>query len=195
MKFDSTFLQSLFSGMYKVMTVDSTFSGGQFIQTLLTYRLPRQESLNNDSKTAGTTNERNADAAKTPGATLTPPIAPNTTTASLASTGDNIAPNSAPVQDTVPPVTTPDQAKLAAVNDTAPSQMIDTKQLPPSLGNDATDAALAENYRYKAQWFATKAEEARAAGSPALADSYQEQVAVYEGYAARRQAMANGSTI
>jgi hypothetical protein len=192
MKFDNNYLQSLFSGMYRILSVDSSFSGGQFVQTLQTVRLPRQISLDNGGKTAGPVNQRNVDSPAIPGtaglvpAATPPKVDPGTT-------GDQRAPGNAPVQDAAPQVTNIDQAKLAEVNNTAPTQVIDTKHLPPSLGNDATDAALAENYRYKAQWFAAKAAEERANGYPATADSYQEQVAVYEGYAARRQAMANGT--
>lgn len=194
MKFDNNYLKSLFSGMYRVLTVNSTFSGGQFIQTLETVRLPRQASLDNGDKNTSKTNQRTVDGNQVPGsAAMIPPETISPYTNGNGTTGDNIAPGNSPVQEVETPVTNVEQAKLAEVNNTAPTQTIDTKHLPPSLGNDATDAALAENYRYKAQWFAAKAAEERANGSPATADSYQEQVAVYEGYAARRQAMANGT--
>ena len=42
MKFDSKYQQSLFSGMYRVLTVSSKFRNGQFIQTLSLVRLVKQ---------------------------------------------------------------------------------------------------------------------------------------------------------
>jgi prefoldin subunit 5 len=124
MRFDSTFLQSLFSGMYKVLTVNSTFSGGQFVQTLSTVRLHRQDSLENNGKPAGVTNERNVDSKIIPA--VQPAAAPAAAPPpeSTAPAIDETAPKSTPVQDTEPPVTTPEQAKLAAVNETAEEKPI-----------------------------------------------------------------------
>ena len=42
MKFDSKYQQSLFSGMYRVLTVSSKFRNGQFLQTLSLVRLVKQ---------------------------------------------------------------------------------------------------------------------------------------------------------
>lgn len=124
MKFDSGFLQSLFSGMYRVLSVNSTFSGGQFVQTMTTVRLQNQDSLDNGSKSAGKTNERNVDSDKIPDAQLNPAPAPTSTTQGTAAPDSEDAPLSAPVEDTLPPVTTPEQAQLAAVNETAEEKPI-----------------------------------------------------------------------
>jgi hypothetical protein len=151
MKFDSTFLQSLFSGMYKVLTVNSTFSGGQFVQTLSTVRLHRQESLENNGKPAGVTNERNVDSKIIPA--VQPAAAPAAAPPpeSTAPAIDETAPKSTPVQDTEPPVTTPEQAKLAAVNETAEEKPITQATVveapaenPPATGPSPEKLALLE---------------------------------------------------
>jgi hypothetical protein len=151
MKFDSTYLQSLFSGMYKVLSVNSTFSGGQFVQTLSTVRLHRQESLENSGKPAGVTNERNVDSNKIPAAQLNAPPAAAATSESTAPATDDTAPKSTPVQDIAPPVTTSEQAKLAAVNDTAEEKPITQATVveapaenPPASGPSPEKLALLE---------------------------------------------------
>jgi hypothetical protein len=109
MKFDSNYNQSVFSGMYKVLKVESTFSGGQFIQTLDAVRLPRQKSLNSVSKNNKTSTERTVD---TPGITYKDPVAGADYPSSLigrpgGALGDETAPGSAPVTDREDPLTTP----------------------------------------------------------------------------------------
>ena len=86
------------------------------------------------------------------------------------------------------------RSPLARVRDTAPTQTIDVNTRPPQLGNDATDAQLAQNYRQKATYFQNLANKASASGDSELAAAYQEQVPVYQGYAARRQALADGTS-
>ena len=187
MKYDNNYLQSLFSGMYRVLTVDSSFSGGQFVQSLQTVRLPRQTSLDNSSKKSGSVNQRNVDSPAVPGANqLVPPAGPNAL-ATTGITGDQKAPNSVPVQDATPPTTTVDQAKLAEVNNTAPTQPISSNTRPPQLGNDATDAALAENYRQKAEYMRNLAK--KYPDDP----EYLANAKQYDEWAAHRQAIANGT--
>ena len=187
MKFDNNYLQSLFSGMYRVLQVDSTFSGGQFIQTLQTVRLHRQTSLDNGGKTAGPVNQRNIDSPAVPGTAGLVPAAPIPPGPASGTTGDQKAPNSAPVQDAAPPATTVDQAKLAEVNNTAPTQPISSNTRPPQLGNDATDAALAENYRQKAEYMRNLAK--KYPDDP----EYLANAKQYDEWAAHRQAIANGT--
>ena len=133
MKFDNNYLQSLFSGMYKVLQVDSTFSGGQFIQTLQTVRLHRQTSLDNGGKTAGPVNQRNIDSPAIPGTAGLVPAAPTPPGPASGTTGDQKAPNSAPVQDAAPPTTTVDQAKLTEVNNNADTQPISAATETPAV--------------------------------------------------------------
>jgi hypothetical protein len=133
MKFDNNYLQSLFSGMYRVLQVDSTFSGGQFVQTLQTVRLHRQTSLDNGGKTAGPVNQRNIDSPAVPGTAGLVPAAPNPSTLSPGTTGDQRAPGNAPVQDAAPPTTTVDQSKLAEVNTNADTQPISAATEIPAV--------------------------------------------------------------
>jgi hypothetical protein len=137
--------------MYKVLTVNSTFSGGQFVQTLSTVRLHRQESLENNGKPAGATNERNVDSKIIPA--VQPAAAPAAAPPpeSTAPAIDETAPKSTPVEDTPPPVTTPEQAKLAAVNETAEEKPITQATVveapaenPPATGPSPEKLALLE---------------------------------------------------
>jgi hypothetical protein len=93
-----------------------------------------------------------------------------------------------------PPAQADLRSPLARVRDTAPTETISVNTRPPQLGNDATDAQLAQNYRQKATYFQNLADKARASGDAGLAESYEEQVPVYQGYAARRQALADGGS-
>jgi hypothetical protein len=130
MKFDSKYSTSLFSGMYRILTVESTFSGGKFEQTLDVVRLPRQTSLepNYPSKTASKEREVaasplsvNVDAAN---------IGPDF---SVKTTGDDKAPGSAPVDDTTPPLQTAEERALAKVDATAPETAITTQTEPVAV--------------------------------------------------------------
>lgn len=131
MKFDNNYLKSLFSGMYRVLTVDSTFSNGQFIQTLQTVRLPRQTSLDNGNKNSSKINERNVDGNQVPGAAaIIPPENISPYTNGNGTTGDDVAPGNNPVIETAESVTNPEQIDLAQTNQTAPTQNIDTNNEP-----------------------------------------------------------------
>ena len=204
MKFESKYGQSVFTGMYKVLTVDSVFSGGTFTQTLNIVRLPRQSMYDYVNKPKPVSAERTS----VPGASNALDnydIAPNMSAVNKT-TGDNKAPGSAPDTSKAPPTTTTEQAALAKVDATAPetaitsatapvvvapqpapasipSGAVDITQPPPTAPQGATEAQLAASYDYKAQWFAAKAAQATAAGNPVLAASYAEQVPVYQGYA------------
>lgn len=159
MKFDDNYLQSLFSGMYKVLSVDSSFSGGQFVQSLQTVRLPRQASLDNGSKNSKETNQRNVDSKQSPGVAGIVPPAPIPSLLISGATGDQKAPNSAPVQDAAPPTTTVEQAKLAEVNNTADTKPIsantEPQAVPPPpappapLPAGVTQDPVSGNYIYK----------------------------------------------
>ncbi len=133
MKFDSKYSTSLFSGMYRVLTVESTFTGGKFEQTLDVVRLPRQTSLEPvyASKTASKEREvavapllTDADASKT--------------TSPLTTTGDDKAPGNNPVTDTAPPLQTAEEKALAKVDATAPEKPIDATTEPVAVPPPAT---------------------------------------------------------
>jgi hypothetical protein len=130
MKFDSKYSTSLFSGMYRILTVESTFSGGKFEQTLDVVRLPRQTSLEPKypSKTANT--EREAATARLFVSADATNIGPDF---SVKRNGDDKAPGSAPVQDTTPPLQTAEERALAKVDATAPETTITTQTEPVAV--------------------------------------------------------------
>ena len=92
------------------------------------------------------------------------------------------------MQDAEPPTTTVDQAKLTEVNNNADTQPISSNTRPPQLGNDATDAALAENYRQKAEYMRNLAK--KYPDDP----EYLANAKQYDEWAAHRQALADGTT-
>ena len=130
MKFDSKYSTSLFSGMYRVLTVESTFTGGKFEQTLDVVRLPRQTSLepNYPSKTAS--KEREATAAPLLISADATNIGPDF---SVKATGDEKAPDSAPVTDTTAPLQTAEERALARVDATATETAITTQTEPVAV--------------------------------------------------------------
>jgi hypothetical protein len=210
MKYNPNYKHSVFSGLYEVITVTSTFSNGQFMQELLMTRLPRQSAYDyvNNNQNNKSDNRNESSQQKQPG--LSPPN-PNPVPSSLISGGgtpaspadladtatDQTAGSNQPVaqiENATPNVETPTQADLRSVKETAPTQTMNVNTQPPQLGNDATDAQLAQNYRQKAAYFQNLADKASASGNADLAAAYQEQVPVYQGYAARRQALADGTS-
>lgn len=210
MKFDPNYKHSVFSGLYQVLKVVSHFTRGQFMQDVEMVRLPRQVAFDyvSNNQNNKSTNRDESSQQKQPG--LSPPN-PNPVPSSLISGGgaptspadaadsgtDQTAGSDQPVSEisnSEPPVESKSQADLRNVRDSAPTQAIDADTRPPQLGNDATDAQLAQNYRQKATYFQNLADKAKASGNAELAAAYEEQVPVYQGYAARRQALADGQS-
>ena len=160
MNFDPKYKTSLFSGMYRVLKVESNFAGGKFEQVIDMVRLPRQTSLEPVGTPAVTTEAR-ATTAVTPLSTNvdTTNIHPNFNT----TTGDDKAPGSAPVADTTLPTTTAEQAALAKVDATAPETPIDKPTEPvavppppnpsPPLPSGVTVDPVSGNYVYKGVTF------------------------------------------
>jgi hypothetical protein len=146
MKFDSKHSVSLFSGMYRVLTVESTFSGGKFEQVLDAVRLPRQTSL--EPSTAGKEEKGNraivATAPRSIDVDAQANIGPDF---SVKATGDEKAPGSAPVADTVAPLQTAEEKELAKVDATATETAITTQTepvaVPPPSVAPMSDAKLA----------------------------------------------------
>ena len=126
MKFDSKYSTSLFSGMYRILTVESTFTGGKFEQTLDVVRLPRQTSLEPIYTSAAANKEREVNAAPL----LTDVDAVANAESNIKTTGDDKAPGSAPVEDTIPPLQTAEEKELARVDATATETAI-TAQTEP----------------------------------------------------------------
>jgi hypothetical protein len=147
MKFDSKHSVSLFSGMYRVLKVESTFSGGKFEQTLDTVRLPRQTSL--EPSTAGKEEKGNraivATAPRSIDVDAQANIGPDF---SVKKADADKAPGSAPVQDTAAPLQTSEEKALAKVDATAPETAITTQTEPvavqplPTSNTKTVDSAL-----------------------------------------------------
>ena len=133
MKFESKYQQSVFTGMYKVLTVDSVFSNGQFTQTLNIVRLPRQSMYDYVNKPKPVSDERPA----VPGASNALDnydIAPNMSAVNKT-TGDDKAPGSNPNIDTTAPTQTTEEKALANVDATAPEKSIDSTTAPQAVVN------------------------------------------------------------
>jgi hypothetical protein len=205
MKFDTNYKHSVFSGLYQVLTVTSHFNNGQFTQELDLIRMPRQSAFDyvdtNQNNNSGARDESGQQ--KQPG--ITPPNPTPVPSQSVGGGGsgqsqadaadtatDSTAGGDQPVsqiQNATPPVENQSQAELRNVNNTAPTQVIDANTRPPQLGNDATDAQLAENYRQKAVYVRNQANQLAATGGDPTA--LNEAAAQYDEWAARRQALAN----
>ena len=196
MKFNNNYRTSVFSGLFRVLTVESSFKTGQFTQVLNLIRLPYQASYDYGTQPPATsTEERNDVNNPAVDVIVESPTAKQVANPVVQTTADDSAQRTAiAALPAAAPVTTQEQVDLAQVNATAPTQTINANNQPPQLGANATDAELAANYRQKAAYFQAQSDKALAAGNTALAATYAEQVQVYQGYAARRQALANGTT-
>lgn len=207
---------SLFSGLYRVLKVTNEFRAGQFTQTLDLVRLVNQvpaDAIKKSDNRNITVNTLPGQKAILDNYTQ----APDFTTADTPKTAtaiDDSAQSAQKQQDGVnnvaPAQITSEEQKLRDVNATAAetpisnrnepvtvpppapasnnSTKINTSKLPSTPAPGASNAEFAASYDYKAQWFAAKASEARASGNSKLAESYEEQVPVYQGYAASRRA-------
>ena len=205
MKFDPNYKHSVFSGLYQVIKVVSRFSNGQFTQDVEMIRLPRQVAFdyvsnnqNNKSSNRDESSQQTQPGLSPPNPVPTPstlisgggsPASP----ADLADTAtDQTAGGDQPAAEAAnsepPPAQADLRSPLARVRDTAPTQTIDVNTRPPQLGNDATDAQLAQNYRQKATYMRNLAK--KNPDNP----EYLDNAAQYDEWAARRQALADGTS-
>ena len=205
MKFDPNYKHSVFSGLYQVLKITSQFSDGQFTQEVEMIRLPRQVAFDYVSNNQNNKSDNRNESSQQTQPGLSPPN-PNPVPSLLVSGGgssaspadladtatDSTAGGDQPVSkiaNATPPVESTSQADLRNVKDTAPTQTIDANTRPPQLGNDATDAQLAQNYRQKAVYVRNQANQLAATGGDPTA--LNEAAAQYDEWAARRQALAN----
>ena len=131
MKFDAKHSVSLFSGMYRVLTVESTFSGGKFEQVLDAVRLPRQTSL--EPSTADKEEKGNRAIVATAPRSIDVDAQANIGPDFSVKPTDEKAPDSAPVQDTTTPLQTAEERALAKVDATAPETAITTQTEPVAV--------------------------------------------------------------
>lgn len=167
-KFNSKYEQSVFSGMYKVLTVDSEFRAGKFTQQLTLVRLFDQPMFDYVSalRPKPNNNERNA-ALPDSTAPVTPDLATSTTDMpTQTSKADEPLPATTQAgteQDTTPPAATKEQQDLANVAATAETQPITSATAPaattmpppppPPLPNGVTIDPVSGNYVYKGVTF------------------------------------------
>ena len=119
-KYDPKYKESKFSGLYRVLTVESNFSGGHFTQTLDIVRLPRQ-SINMAGKADPNNPQR--ESTQPPGEAAISQnydIGPNFNSPSPTA-ADSTAPGSTPLLDTGSSVYNAQQAQLSQVAQSAPS--------------------------------------------------------------------------
>jgi hypothetical protein len=128
MKFDPHYTENLFSGMYRVLQVESTFSNGQFIQIIDAVRLPRQMAFDYTETPKKASTER-ITAVGSIAVIDNNNIVPNMAAVNNVA-GEDTAPGSNPVQDSPPPTQTNEEKDLARVKDTAPETAI-TAQTEP----------------------------------------------------------------
>ena len=211
MKFDPNYKHSVFSGLYQVIKVVSHFSNGQFTQDVEMIRLPRQVAFDYVSNNQNNKSSNRDESSQQTQPGLSPPNpTPNPSTlvsgggapaspADLADTAtDQTAGGDQPAAEAAnsepPPAQADLRSPLARVRDTAPTQTIDVNTRPPQLGNDATDAQLAQNYRQKAAYLENQAIRSEQLGLPATAAEERLYAEQYREYAARRQALADGTS-
>ena len=148
MKFDSKTTTSLFSGLYRVLTVNNEFRNGQFIQTLNLVRLVKQGKLDYSTNKAPTSDNRNSTVNTLLGQTV--PMndymqGPDFTTPdnpAVASAVDDAAQSAQQQQangdNQLPNDVTPADQNLRDVNATAPEQPITDQTAPVTIAPDFT---------------------------------------------------------
>jgi len=139
MKFDSKYENSLFSGLYRVLTVTNKFRNGQFTQTLNLVRLVRQQSLDYAQNKVSTSDERNNVPGKQAIQELYnqgPDFTPTDATALTQSVDDtgSAQQQQAGRNNIDPPLIGPDQQALRGINETATTQPM-TDQNEPATFN------------------------------------------------------------
>lgn len=143
MKFNDNYRTSVFSGLYKVLTVTSEFKNGQFIQQLNLIRLPYQANYDYVNQPQSSTEQRNSDItpdnAAIIGATKNTPLnigkSPN-----LPANDANPA-RLQPIADAVQVgvnTLTKTQTDLAQVNNTALTKIINSGNQPVQVSNIIT---------------------------------------------------------
>ena len=140
MKFNDNYRTSVFSGLYKLLTVTSEFKNGQFIQQLNLIRLPYQANYDYVNQPQSSSEQRNSDItpdnAAIIGATKNAPLnigkSPN-----LPSNDANPA-RLQPIADAVQigvNALTKNQIDLAQVNNTALTKIINSGNQPVQVSN------------------------------------------------------------
>jgi hypothetical protein len=134
MKFSQNYRTSVFSGIYKVLTVQSEFRSGQFTQTLNLIRLPNQSEYDYVNQPQNSNDQRLNDLDPNTTAPLNtnplvqnvPPPAPSQLISEVASQ----QPAQSLFTNQTPPLLDSAQQLLINVNNTAPTELIDASNQP-----------------------------------------------------------------
>ena len=149
MNFDTQYVMSVFSGLYKVMQIKNNFSRGQFTQELDLVRLSRQTKFDYVNNQNNTTNAERAASAALPDKLGVPGTGSNAidlpdanaAKESISSAADEAGGNQTPTEDTgdvqtYPLADTPtiEQKDLMDLNMTAPTEAISNNTTPQQTG-------------------------------------------------------------
>ena len=137
MKFNDNYRTSVFSGLFKVLTVESSFKQGQFIQVLNLIRLPYQATFDYVNQPQSSSIERNSDINGDPNTIPTRSSTPQNIKGSskLPTTEAEFTPQQQAQNLLQPGYNSPTstQVNLRQVNNTAPTQPISANNETPSL--------------------------------------------------------------
>ena len=137
MKFNDNYRTSVFSGLFKVLTVESSFKQGQFIQVLNLIRLPYQATFDYVNQPQSSSIERNSDINGDPNAipTRSSPLQNIKGSSKLPTTEAEFTPQQQAQNLLQPGYNSPTstQVNLRQVNNTAPTQPISANNETPSL--------------------------------------------------------------
>jgi hypothetical protein len=124
----------VFSGIYKVLTVQSEFRSGQFTQTLNLVRLPNQTEYDYVNQPQNSNDQRLNDLDPNTQAPLnTNPLVQNVPVpppSQLISEAASQQPAQSLFTNEIPPLLDSAQQRLINVNNTAPTVLIDTSNQP-----------------------------------------------------------------
>ena len=140
MKFNNNYRTSVFSGLFRVLTVESSFKTGQFTQVLNLIRLPYQASYDYGTQPPPSTDERSDVNDPALDVIMEPPTAKEVADPPVLPTAEDSAQRSTTVAlPAEAPVTTQEQKDLSTVNETAPTKSItDSPDAAPQAEPAAT---------------------------------------------------------
>jgi hypothetical protein len=173
MKFNDNYVESLFSGMYRVLKVNNSFRGGQFLQDVEAVRLPRQLEFDYAKLTSSAENRSSTPQAISSQDTNS--AAGKVGSQSTAGEGADTAPGNNPVDPNEPAAQDTEAAKIVSAIQNAPEQPITRATEPAEVPETSAQIAnsVATLTRAAAN-YDKLAEQAQAAGDTALASSYRQ---------------------
>lgn len=132
MEFQNEYTDSVFSGIYQVIQVNSKFQGGKFTQTLQNVRQPNQPTKDIHEKVKNTNRIKGIDAKVAPPVPDAPQVT-NATNSQLELVNQTAGGSNALRDPTVPTTIDPAQKKLAEINKTADTVPIGSQNTPQAV--------------------------------------------------------------